>query len=134
MPSCCLLSTTNSTVSVPYMKLATMLKPASTTTVDELKNALMPTPICCSGPSVPPSVASPGRLRALILLTISAEKPKVAALIPNTSGVGPMSSSPAPIAGPTMMVRFSIAACTLLAAARCSSPTMAGIVARAVGS
>ena len=54
VPSCCLLNTTNSTVSVPYRKLATMLNPASTTTVDELKNALIPTRICCSGPSVPP--------------------------------------------------------------------------------
>jgi len=55
-------------------------------------------------------VASPGVLRALTRLTTSAEKPNVAALTANTTGGGPSSRSSAPIAGPTMMVRFSTAA------------------------
>ncbi len=74
------------------------------------------------------------RLRVCMRLTTSAEKPKVAALRANTTAGGLNSSSRPAMAGPTMIERFSTADCALLAAARCSSPTTAGVVARAAGS
>ena len=42
--------TTNRTVSVPYTKLARMLKPASSITVGDSTNAAIPAAICLSGP------------------------------------------------------------------------------------
>ena len=111
-----------------------MLKPARSVTLGDDTNARKPTPICLSGPAVPPSVMSVGWLLVRIRLTTSAENPNVAALTPNTTAGGLKSSSTPAIAGPTMMDRFSTTDCALLAAARCSSPTMIGVVARAAGS
>src|SRR5580700_6084012 len=111
-----------------------MLKPASRVTLGDETNARIPAAICLRGPAAPPSVMSEGRLLIRMRLTTSAENPKVAALMANTTAGGLNSSSAPAIAGPTMMERFSTADCALLAAARCSSPTTAGVVARAAGS
>src|SRR5579864_433256 len=111
-----------------------MLKPASRVTLGDETNARIPTAICLRGPAAPPSVMSDGRLLARIRLTTRAETPNVAALIAKTTAGGPKISSTPAIAGPTMIERFSTADCALLAAARCSSPTTTGVVARAAGS
>src|SRR4029077_19803654 len=111
-----------------------MLKPANSVTDGDDTNAWNPAAICFNGPAAPPSVMSAARLRVRIRLTTSAEKPKVAALRPNTTAGGLNSNRRPAMAGPTMIERFSTADCALLAAARCSSPTTAGVVARAAGS
>ena len=111
-----------------------MLKPASSITVGDPANALMPVAICRSGPAAPPSVMSPGRLRAAMRPTRTADTPKLAALRAKTTAGGPSRSRTAPMAGPRTRERFSTTDCRLLAAARCSSPTTAGVAARAAGS